>query len=135
MEDGRIPKDILYGELASGRRSKGRPQLSYKDVCKRDMKALNINTNIFLGGPCSRPRDVEKHPEPTPQDRGKEAGECRSRKKGPQKGAQQLQQTRDHTQMRLLWQRLFLPHRSLQPQVTLQQSTDRTTRMYSHDQT
>ena len=42
MEDGRIPKDILHGELASGRRSKGRPQLRYKDVCKRDMKALDI---------------------------------------------------------------------------------------------
>ena len=37
MEDGRIPKDILYGELASARRSKGHPQLRYKDVCKRDM--------------------------------------------------------------------------------------------------
>lgn len=44
MEDGRIPKDILYGELASGKRSVGRPQLRYKDVCKRDMKALNINS-------------------------------------------------------------------------------------------
>ena len=44
MEDGRIPKDILYGELASGKRSVGRPQLRYKDVCKRDMKALDINT-------------------------------------------------------------------------------------------
>ena len=66
IEDGRIPKDILYGELASERRSKGRPQLCCKDVCKRDMKALDI-----LGGPCSRPHDVEKHPEPTPQYRGK----------------------------------------------------------------
>ena len=47
MEDGRIPKDILYGELASGRRSKGRPQLRYKDVCKRDMKALDINTDSW----------------------------------------------------------------------------------------
>ncbi len=44
MEDGRIPKDILYGELASGKRSVGRPQLRYKDVCKRDMKTLNINS-------------------------------------------------------------------------------------------
>ena len=44
MEDGRIPKDILYGELASGKRSVGRPQLRYKDVCKHDMKALDINT-------------------------------------------------------------------------------------------
>ena len=40
IEDDCIPKDILYGELASGRRSKGRPQLSYKDVCKRHMKHL-----------------------------------------------------------------------------------------------
>ena len=46
-EDGRNPKDILYGELASGRRTKGRPQLSYKDVCKRDMKALDINTESW----------------------------------------------------------------------------------------
>ena len=43
MEDGRILKDIFYGELASGKRPKGRPQLRYKDVCKRDMKALDID--------------------------------------------------------------------------------------------
>ena len=43
MEDGRIPKDILYGELAAGKRPRGRPQLRYKDVCKRDIKALEID--------------------------------------------------------------------------------------------
>ena len=47
MEDGRIPKDFLYGELAAGQRSLGRPQLRYKDACKRDMKALDINTNFW----------------------------------------------------------------------------------------
>ena len=47
MEDDRIPKDNLYEELASGRRSKGRPQLRYKDVCKRDMKTLDINSNSW----------------------------------------------------------------------------------------
>ena len=47
LEDGCIPKDILCGELASGRRTKGRPQLYYKDVCKRDMKALDINTESW----------------------------------------------------------------------------------------
>ncbi|CAH1267017.1 TTC28 [Branchiostoma lanceolatum] len=44
MEDGRIPKDLLYGELISGKRRTGRPQLRFKDVCKRDLKALDINT-------------------------------------------------------------------------------------------
>ena len=50
MEDGRIPKDILYGELASGNRTVGRPQLRYKDVCERDMKALGINTESWEDG-------------------------------------------------------------------------------------
>ena len=44
MEDGRIPKDIIYGELAFGRRTTGRPRLRYKDVCARDMKAVDIDT-------------------------------------------------------------------------------------------
>ena len=42
MEDGRIPKDILYGELATGSRSTGPPNLRYKDTCKRDLKASGI---------------------------------------------------------------------------------------------
>ena len=44
MDDGRIPKDILYGELALGRRTTGHPHLRYKDVCVRDMKAVDIDT-------------------------------------------------------------------------------------------
>ena len=44
MNDGRIPKDILYGELATGSRPLGRPTLRYKDVCKRDLKLTNIST-------------------------------------------------------------------------------------------
>ena len=43
MKDGRIPKDFLYGELATGKRPTGRPQLRFKDVCKRDFQALGIN--------------------------------------------------------------------------------------------
>ena len=45
MADGRIPKDLLYGELVQVKRSVGRPYLRYKDVCKRDMKAMGIDPN------------------------------------------------------------------------------------------
>ena len=47
MADGRIPKDILYGQLSAGKRPVGRPQLRYKDVCKRDLRALDINTESW----------------------------------------------------------------------------------------
>ena len=44
MEDGRIPKDTIYSELPLGRRTTGRPHLRYKDVCIRDMNAVDIDT-------------------------------------------------------------------------------------------
>ncbi|XP_071479893.1 uncharacterized protein, partial [Diadema antillarum] len=34
MEPGRIPKDMLYGELSEGFRPMRRPHLRFKDVCK-----------------------------------------------------------------------------------------------------
>ena len=43
MEDGRLPKDILYGELATGTCSTGRPTLRFKDTCKRDLQACSID--------------------------------------------------------------------------------------------
>ena len=47
MDDGRIPKDILYGELATGTQPTGRPTLRYKDVVKRDLKAGGIAPGGF----------------------------------------------------------------------------------------
>ena len=47
MKDGRIPKDLLYGELATEKRPTGRPKLRFKDVCKRDLQALGINSDSW----------------------------------------------------------------------------------------
>jgi hypothetical protein len=49
MEAGRIPKDFLYGELASGARTTGRPKLRFKDICKADMKQCNIALSTWEG--------------------------------------------------------------------------------------
>ena len=45
MAEGRIPKDLLFGELAHGSRSTGRPLLRYRDVCKRDLTAGHISAS------------------------------------------------------------------------------------------
>ena len=42
MEEGRIPKDLLYGELELGSRPISRPKLRFRDVCKRDMLATRL---------------------------------------------------------------------------------------------
>ena len=49
MDDGRTPKYILYGELALGRRTTGHPHLRYKDICVKDMKAVDIDTMSWEG--------------------------------------------------------------------------------------
>ena len=43
IEDGRLSKDILYGELAICSRPRGRPRLRFKDTCKGDLKSAGIS--------------------------------------------------------------------------------------------
>ena len=45
MYYGRIHKDLLFGELATGGRLIGRLALRYKDVCKRDLKIGQFNSS------------------------------------------------------------------------------------------
>ena len=47
MEDGRIKKDLFHGELTTGSSPVGRPALSFKDVCKRDLKLTGIDTGSW----------------------------------------------------------------------------------------
>ena len=42
MSDERIINNLLYSELVVDKRNVGQPILRYKDVCKRDMKSLNL---------------------------------------------------------------------------------------------
>ena len=94
MEDGRIPKDILYGQLASGKRRTGRPQLRYSDACKRDMKALDINFRDWEDLAADRPKlSCPKH---RPQTRRDKNVSCGRGKTHPQKGTPTLRQRRQH---------------------------------------
>ena len=47
MGPERLPKDLLYGQLAQGTRKTGRPLLRFKDVCKRDLQACKINVDSW----------------------------------------------------------------------------------------
>ena len=71
MEDGRIPKYIIYGELALGRGTTGRPHLRYKDVCVRDMKAVDIDTMSWegLAADCTKWRSALKQHLKTGKDK------------------------------------------------------------------
>ena len=84
MEDGRIPKDVFYGQLASGSRRVGRPALRYKDACKRDMKACNIDTTDWeiVADDRSRWRQKVKNGiKQADKARGLKAAEKRARRK------------------------------------------------------
>ena len=43
----RIPRALLYGELAAGTRKRGRPCLRFKDVCKKDLLLARIEPNTW----------------------------------------------------------------------------------------
>ncbi|KAL1255575.1 hypothetical protein QQF64_013636 [Cirrhinus molitorella] len=55
MDAGRIPKELLYGELVEGQRTTGRPKLRFKDICKKDMKQCFINPNSWESQAADRP--------------------------------------------------------------------------------
>ena len=47
MPDYRLPKRVFFGELDSGKRSRGRPCLRYKDSLKVPLKRCNIDTDSW----------------------------------------------------------------------------------------
>ena len=47
MENGRIPKDLLHGELALSSRPTGCPHLHFKAVSKPDLEELGIGAHRY----------------------------------------------------------------------------------------
>ena len=43
MEDHRLPKIALYGELSSGHRDRGAPKKRYKDYLKKSLTACHVD--------------------------------------------------------------------------------------------
>ena len=55
MEDSRIPKQLLYSELADGSRKRGRPKLRYKDTLKASFKDCHIDPETWEQSASDRP--------------------------------------------------------------------------------
>ena len=47
MSPDRIPKQILYSQLSSGHRKRGRPRLRFKYIIKRNLKLRDIKTDSW----------------------------------------------------------------------------------------
>ena len=47
MPDGRLPKQLLYGELCQGKRSVGGQKKRFKDCLKASFKSLGIDHNTW----------------------------------------------------------------------------------------
>ncbi|KAK2171061.1 hypothetical protein NP493_1109g00079 [Ridgeia piscesae] len=43
----RLPKQVLYSQLSSGHRKRGRPRLRFKDTIKRNLKLRDIKTDSW----------------------------------------------------------------------------------------
>ena len=56
MKDDRIPKQLLFGELARGTRDRGRHRKRWKDCAKDNLKSFNIDYNSWYSQTQDRAR-------------------------------------------------------------------------------
>ena len=47
MSPDRLPKQVLYSQLSSGHRKRGRPRLRFKDTIKRNLKMRDIKIDSW----------------------------------------------------------------------------------------
>ena len=48
MSPVRLPNQVLYSQLSSGRRKRGRPRVRFKDTIKRNLKLRDIKINSWI---------------------------------------------------------------------------------------
>ena len=48
MDNSRIPKQLLFGELMLGKRDRGRPRKRWKDCIKEDLRAFYIDMKTWF---------------------------------------------------------------------------------------
>ena len=56
MSDTRLPKQLLYGELSSGKRSQGGQRKRFKDSLKNNLKRFDIDTGLWESAAADRSR-------------------------------------------------------------------------------
>ena len=47
MSPDRLPQQILYYQLSSGHRKRGRPRLRFKDTINKNLKLIDIKTDLW----------------------------------------------------------------------------------------
>ena len=82
MDNDRIPKRILYGEVTEGKRSHDRPRLRFKDCIKADVVKCGLEEEDAKDRSKWR-SDVRKGTEKLKKDTMEEHGEKRLRRKSP----------------------------------------------------
>ena len=60
MEDGRLPKDMLFGDLSTGSRPRGRPCLCYRHICKQDLRSVGLDANTWQKSAADRTKWRQK---------------------------------------------------------------------------
>ena len=58
MSPDRLPKQVIYSQLSSGHRKRGRPRLRFKDTIKRNLKLRDIKTDPWTS--LSQQRDKRR---------------------------------------------------------------------------
>ena len=85
MDDGRIPKDLLYGELELGQGMLA--DLSYASEMSQVRHACDWSSKQHLGTTCCRLRQMEDHVQPGTPRRGDKTDSWSWREESEEKGS------------------------------------------------